>query len=65
MPAAKFWAKRWPEARRCSTPHDWIEPRTGGMDSANRDRAAEIGRCPAAAGLQTASLDEVLCITAA
>ena len=37
--------------------------RTGGMDSANRDPVAEIGRCAAAAGLQTASLDEVFCIT--
>jgi hypothetical protein len=26
-------------------------------------RVAEIGRCAAAAGLQTASLDEVFCIT--
>jgi hypothetical protein len=38
--------------------------RTGGMDSANRDPVAEIGRCAAAARLQTATLDEVLCITA-
>ncbi len=37
--------------------------RSGGMDSANRDPVAEIGRCADAAGLQTASLDEVLCIT--
>jgi hypothetical protein len=38
--------------------------RTGGMDSTNPDPIAELGRCAAAAGLQTASLDEVLCITA-
>jgi len=38
--------------------------RTGGMDSINPDPIAELGRCAAAAGLQTASLDEVLCITA-
>jgi len=34
--------------------------RTGGMDCANRDPVAEIGRYAPAAGLQTASLDEVL-----
>ena len=39
--------------------------RTGGMDSANRDPVAELQQRAAAAGLQTASLDEVLCITAA
>lgn len=38
--------------------------RTGGMDSTNPDPIAELGRCAAAAGLQTASLDEVLCTTA-
>ncbi|WP_424394994.1 tetratricopeptide repeat protein [Mycobacterium sp.] len=38
--------------------------RTGGMDSTDPDPIAELGRCAAAAGLQTASLDEVLCITA-
>jgi hypothetical protein len=38
--------------------------RTGGMDSTNPDPIAELGRCAAGAGLQTASLDEVLCITA-
>ena len=38
--------------------------RTGGVDSTNADPVAEIGRCAAAAGLETASLDEVLCITA-
>jgi hypothetical protein len=39
--------------------------RTGGMDCTNPDPVAELGRRAAAAGLQTASLDEVLCITAA
>jgi hypothetical protein len=38
--------------------------RAGGMGSTNPDPVAELGRCAAAAGLQTASLDEVLCITA-
>jgi hypothetical protein len=38
--------------------------RAGGMDSANGDPVAELGRSAAAAGLQTATLDEVLCITA-
>jgi len=37
--------------------------RTGGIDSTNPDPIAELGRCAAAAGLQTASLDEVLCIS--
>jgi hypothetical protein len=34
------------------------------MDSTHPDPIAELGRRAAAAGLQTASLDEVLCITA-
>jgi tetratricopeptide (TPR) repeat protein len=38
--------------------------RTGGIDATNPDPVAELERCAAAAGLQTASLDEVLCITA-
>jgi hypothetical protein len=38
--------------------------RTGGIDSTDPDPIAELGRCAAAAGLQIASLDEVLCITA-
>jgi hypothetical protein len=38
--------------------------RTGGIDSTNPDPIAEVGRCATAAGLQTASLDEVLCIAA-
>ncbi len=38
--------------------------RTGGMDSTDPDPIAQLGRRAAAAGLQTASLDEVLCITA-
>jgi hypothetical protein len=33
------------------------------MDSTDPDPIAELGRCAAAAGLQIASLDEVLCIT--
>jgi hypothetical protein len=39
--------------------------RIGGMDATNPDPIAELGRRAAAAGLRTASLDEVLCITAA
>ena len=35
----------------------------GGTDTTNPDPIAELQRCAAAAGLQTASLDEVLCIT--
>ena len=38
--------------------------RTGGMDSTDPDPIAELEQRAAAAGLQTASLDEVLCITA-
>lgn len=38
--------------------------RTGSVDPTNPDPIAALGRCAAAAGLQTASLDEVLCITA-
>jgi hypothetical protein len=38
--------------------------RTGGIDFTDPDPIAELGRCAAAAGLQIASLDEVLCITA-
>jgi hypothetical protein len=38
--------------------------RAGGVDSTETDPIAELGRRAAAAALQTASLDEVLCITA-
>jgi hypothetical protein len=38
--------------------------RSGAMDSTSPDPVAELGRSAAAAGLRTASLDEVLCITA-
>jgi hypothetical protein len=38
--------------------------RTGDIDSSNPDPIAELGRRAAAAGLRTASLDEVLCIAA-
>lgn len=38
--------------------------RVGGVDGTDPDRLAELGRRAAAAGLQTASLDEVLCIAA-
>ena len=38
--------------------------RAGGMGGIDPDRIAELGRRAAAAGLQTASLDEVLCVTA-
>ena len=62
MPAATSWAKRWPEARRCSTPHDWVKPAV--WTPPTPIPITELGRCAAAAGLQTASLDEVLCITA-
>ncbi len=36
----------------------------GGLDSTEPDPITELGRRAAAAGLQTASLDEVLCVTA-
>jgi hypothetical protein len=36
----------------------------GGADTTNPDPVAELQQSAAAAGLQTASLDEVLCITA-
>ena len=36
--------------------------RAGGIDGTDRDPIAELGRRAAAAGLRTASLDEVLCI---
>ncbi len=36
----------------------------GGLDSTEPDAITELGRRAAAAGLQTASLDEVLCVTA-
>jgi hypothetical protein len=36
----------------------------GGIDTTDRDPIAELARRTAAARLQTASLDEVLCITA-
>ena len=38
--------------------------RAGGVEGTDPDPIAELGRRAAAAGLQTASLDEVLCITA-
>ncbi len=38
--------------------------RTAGLDATHPDPIAELARRAAAAGLQTASLDEVLCITA-
>jgi len=38
--------------------------RAGGLDGTDRDPIAELGRRAATAGLRTASLDEVLCITA-
>jgi hypothetical protein len=37
---------------------------TGGPDTTDPDRIAELARRAAAAGLRTASLDEMLCITA-
>ncbi len=37
--------------------------RAGRTDTTNPDPVAELQQCAAAAGLQTASLDEVLCIT--
>jgi hypothetical protein len=37
---------------------------TGGLDTTDPDPIAELARRAAAAGLRTASLDEVLCITA-
>lgn len=36
--------------------------RAGGVDGADRDPIAQLGRRAAAAGLRTASRDEVLCI---
>jgi len=39
--------------------------RAGGIDGTDRDPIAELGRRAAAAGLRTASLDEVLCIAGA
>ncbi|MCV6966073.1 hypothetical protein H7J50_19995, partial [Mycobacterium intermedium] len=36
----------------------------GGLDSSDADPIAELGQRALAAGLQTASLDEVLCIAA-
>ncbi|MGH3525671.1 MAG: glycosyltransferase, partial [Mycobacterium sp.] len=39
--------------------------RTGGIDDTDPDPITELGRRAAAAGLHTASLDEVLCITTA
>ena len=39
--------------------------RTGGVEDTDPDPLAELGRRAAAAGLRTASLDEVLCIAAA
>ena len=36
----------------------------GGIDTTDPDPVAELQQRAAAAGLQTASLDEVLCITA-
>ena len=38
--------------------------RAGGVHSTDTDPIAELGRRASAAALQTASLDEVLCITA-
>ena len=38
--------------------------RAGGVDGTDPDPIAELGRRAAAAGLHTASLDEVLCIAA-
>ncbi|MGH3579460.1 MAG: glycosyltransferase, partial [Mycobacterium sp.] len=39
--------------------------RTGGIDDTDPDPITELGRRAAAAGLHTASLDEVLCTAAA
>lgn len=39
--------------------------RTGGIDATDRDPIAGLARRAAAAGLRTASLDEVLCVAGA
>ena len=60
MPAATSSPTWWRAARRCSRPHAWIGRAV--CDGTDRDPIAELGRRAAAAGLRTASLDEVLCI---
>jgi hypothetical protein len=46
LTAATCWPKRWPEARRCSTPHDCVRPAVSAAPTPTRSPTPREARPP-------------------